>query len=185
MYVVQQLVRQLVYTVFISNNHPLFHLWCRKNLVKYQKLPKYYDLHFPQNFLFLLIFLTTSSNVKSSHILAKKQLYLSEKTSETKLESLATPNLDVCEKFKKDDINKFLIFHLTQLLLFLVKIRWKALKSEILSKYSSLNGPGGSYKQKCVFIENFPLILSPKSFGNSWGTLNLPFVFVIIMPSPT
>ena len=26
-YVVQQLVQQLVYTMFISNNCPLFHLW--------------------------------------------------------------------------------------------------------------------------------------------------------------
>ena len=34
---VRQLVRQLVYTIFISNNHASFHLRGRANLVKHQK----------------------------------------------------------------------------------------------------------------------------------------------------
>ena len=42
-YVVQQLVRQLVFTMFITNNHNSFHLWWKKNLVKHQKVSKYYD----------------------------------------------------------------------------------------------------------------------------------------------
>ena len=29
--------------MFITNNHATLHLWCRENLVKHQKLSKYYD----------------------------------------------------------------------------------------------------------------------------------------------
>ena len=36
-------MRQLVYTKFITNNHDLFHFWGMKNLVKHQKVQKYYD----------------------------------------------------------------------------------------------------------------------------------------------
>ena len=34
---------QLVYTMFISNNCTLFHLWRKENLVKHQKVSKYYE----------------------------------------------------------------------------------------------------------------------------------------------
>ena len=34
--VVSQLVRQLVHTMFITNNLASFHLWLKENLVKYQ-----------------------------------------------------------------------------------------------------------------------------------------------------
>ena len=50
------LVRQLGNTVFISNNRASFHLWWKENLVKHQKVSKYYendcsseDLHVMQN----------------------------------------------------------------------------------------------------------------------------------------
>ena len=33
---------QLVYTVFISNNRASFHLWSMENLLKHQKVSKYY-----------------------------------------------------------------------------------------------------------------------------------------------
>ena len=36
-------MRQLVYIMFISNNHPSFHLWLKKNLVKHLKVSKYYE----------------------------------------------------------------------------------------------------------------------------------------------
>ena len=36
-------MRQLVYTIFISNNHPSFHLRWKKNLVKHWKVSKYYE----------------------------------------------------------------------------------------------------------------------------------------------
>ena len=39
---VWQLVRQLVYTMFITYNHDSFHLWWKENFVKHQKVSKYY-----------------------------------------------------------------------------------------------------------------------------------------------
>ena len=36
-------MRQLIYTMFVSNNHALFHLWWKENLVKHQKVSKYYE----------------------------------------------------------------------------------------------------------------------------------------------
>ena len=36
-------MRQLFYTMFISNNHPSFHLWWKENLVKHRKVSKYYE----------------------------------------------------------------------------------------------------------------------------------------------
>ena len=41
--VVRYLVRQLVYTLFISDNYKSFHLWWREDLVKHQKVSKYYE----------------------------------------------------------------------------------------------------------------------------------------------
>ena len=40
--VVWQLVRQLIYAMFRSNNSAWFHLWCKENLVKHQKASKYH-----------------------------------------------------------------------------------------------------------------------------------------------
>ena len=34
---------QILCTVIITNNHAPFHLWCRKSLIKCQKVSKYYD----------------------------------------------------------------------------------------------------------------------------------------------
>ena len=36
-------MRQLIYSMFISNNCASFHLWWKENLLKYQKVSKYYD----------------------------------------------------------------------------------------------------------------------------------------------
>ena len=36
-------MRQLVYTMFVSNSRASFHLWCKENLLKHQKVPKYYE----------------------------------------------------------------------------------------------------------------------------------------------
>ena len=38
-----QYVRQLVYTMFISNSRTIFHLWWKENLVKHEKVSKYYE----------------------------------------------------------------------------------------------------------------------------------------------
>ena len=40
---VRQLVRQLVYTMFISNNHASCHLWWQEYLIKHQRVSKYYE----------------------------------------------------------------------------------------------------------------------------------------------
>ena len=69
-YVDLQLVRQLVYTMFITNNHASFHLWGKEYLVKYQKVSKHYVQDCLQNFLLLFMILFTASIVKGSHILA-------------------------------------------------------------------------------------------------------------------
>ena len=39
----QQLVRELVDTMIISNNRPSLHFWWKENLVKHQKVSKYYE----------------------------------------------------------------------------------------------------------------------------------------------
>ena len=36
-------MRQLVHTVFVSNNRASFHLWWKENLVKHQEVSKYYE----------------------------------------------------------------------------------------------------------------------------------------------
>ena len=56
-------MRQLVYTMFITNNHALFHLWWDK------KVLKYYVHDCLWNFL-LFMFLLTAQIVTNSHILA-------------------------------------------------------------------------------------------------------------------
>ena len=38
-------MRQLVYTMLITNNHPSFYLWWKKYLLKDQKVSKYYYHH--------------------------------------------------------------------------------------------------------------------------------------------
>ena len=38
-----EVIRQLVYTMFISNNHPSFHLWWKENLVNHLRGAKYYE----------------------------------------------------------------------------------------------------------------------------------------------
>ena len=66
--VVRQVVRQLEYTMFISNNHPLFNLWWNKNLVKHRKVSKYYETYCLHDFIFLFMFLLTIKKAKNSPI---------------------------------------------------------------------------------------------------------------------
>ena len=40
----QQLVRELVHTIFVSNNRTSFDLWWKENLVKHWNVSKYYKL---------------------------------------------------------------------------------------------------------------------------------------------
>ena len=60
-------MRELEYTTFISKNRASFNLWWKENLVKHEKVPKYYKTDFLQNFLFFFMFLLTTKFVKNSH----------------------------------------------------------------------------------------------------------------------
>ena len=72
--VVRQLVRQLVYTMFISNNRPSFHLWWKENLVKHQKVSKYYEtdcrlgLNIDLTYFYTYIFKVSVNFFCNSHI---------------------------------------------------------------------------------------------------------------------
>ena len=61
-------MRQLVYTMFISNDRPSCHLRWNENLVNHLKVSKYYETDCPQIFLLLIMLLLTNKVVKSSHI---------------------------------------------------------------------------------------------------------------------
>ena len=53
---VEELMRQPFYTTFLSNNCTSFDLWLKDNLIKHQKVSKYYEddcLHF---FVCLFVF---------------------------------------------------------------------------------------------------------------------------------
>ena len=53
-------MRQLVYTMFINNNRPSFHLWWKKNSVKHRKI-------WSQNILKLIVATVGSNNVFASN----------------------------------------------------------------------------------------------------------------------
>ena len=55
----------------MSNNRPSFHLWRRKNLVKHEKVSKYYENDCLQNLLSLFMSLLTAKFVRNSHIDAR------------------------------------------------------------------------------------------------------------------
>ena len=57
-------MRQLVYTMFISNNRASFPLWGKENLVRREKISKYYENYCIQNFVWLFISLLTATFVK-------------------------------------------------------------------------------------------------------------------------
>ena len=70
-YVVRQLVRQLVYTMFVRNNRASFHLRWKKNLVNHGKVPKYCETDCLQNFVLISMLLLRGKIVKNSHIKAE------------------------------------------------------------------------------------------------------------------
>ena len=61
-------MRQLVYTLFLSTNRALFHLWLMKNWVKDQKVSKCYENDSLQNFLSVNMSLSTAKAVRKSHV---------------------------------------------------------------------------------------------------------------------
>ena len=66
---------QLVYTMFISNNRPLFYLWWKENFVKHWKVSKYYGTDCLKSFLLLIMLLSTTNFVKNSHIYARNAFF--------------------------------------------------------------------------------------------------------------
>ena len=61
-------MRQVIYAIFISNNRPWFHLWLKENLVKHQKISKYYENDCLQSFVLLFLSLLATPIVENSHI---------------------------------------------------------------------------------------------------------------------
>ena len=54
--------------MFISNNCASFHLWGKGNLLKHEKVSKYYESGCMKNLLLLFMFLLTAPIDKNSHI---------------------------------------------------------------------------------------------------------------------
>ena len=72
-WVVWQLAKQLVYTMFNENNPASFHLWWKGNLVRHKKVSKYYGDDCLHNFLFYFYAFIKSRNL----------LYVSKKRPKT------------------------------------------------------------------------------------------------------
>ena len=53
---------------FITNNHFLFYLWWKENLLNYQKVWKHYENDFLQNFILFSMFLLTAFIVENCHV---------------------------------------------------------------------------------------------------------------------
>ena len=60
-----------MYTMFISYNRESLNLWPKENLVKHQKVLKYYENDCLQNFLLIFMSLLTATFVKNNHIWAR------------------------------------------------------------------------------------------------------------------
>ena len=78
-------MRQLIYTMFISNNRILLHLRRKENLIKHQKVSKYYENICLQNFLFLCMSLLKALIVKNNHIETKTYFFFLKKLRKTNL----------------------------------------------------------------------------------------------------
>ena len=63
-------MRQLVYTIFITNSHASFHLGSNENLMNHEKVSKFYEGSCLQNVLLLLMCLLKALIVENIHILA-------------------------------------------------------------------------------------------------------------------
>ena len=69
-----------------------------ENLLKPQKVSKYYEHDCLRKFLLLFMSLLTALIVKSSHILAAISFKFLKKTSYTKIERLSIPDMDLSAK---------------------------------------------------------------------------------------
>ena len=60
---------QLMYVMFINNNRTSFHLWWKGNLIKHQKVSKYYENDCLWNFISLFMSLLSALIVKNRYVL--------------------------------------------------------------------------------------------------------------------
>ena len=83
--------------MFITNKRASFHLQRKENVVKHQKVSKYYENDWLQNFFLLFMSLLTDPVVKNSHIEAGIS-FMFLKNVQNKLERLSIPSFDLSEK---------------------------------------------------------------------------------------
>ena len=91
----------LLIMMFINKNHASFHLWWKEDLVKHQKVSKYYDHHCQKNILLFFMSLSTALIVKNIHILIGIYLVFLEKHLRQILNSILIRNLVLKEKIGK------------------------------------------------------------------------------------
>ena len=113
--VVKEPVRQLVYTVFISNNHASFHLCWKKNLVKHKEISKYYKTDCLQYFLLVFTFLLTAKFVKNSHIYARMFFIVLKSVPKQTWSSVNTKYLPQLKDYKSSYEVKEILGFLCQL----------------------------------------------------------------------
>ena len=73
------MVMQVVCTMFITNNNASFHLCSKENLVKHQKVSKYYEHDYLRKSHLLFMSLLTDGIVKNSYNFVKIYLILPKK----------------------------------------------------------------------------------------------------------
>ena len=83
--------------MFITNKRASFYLQRKENVVKHQKVSKYYENDWLQNFFLLFMSLLTDPVVKNSHIEAGIS-FMFLKNVQNKLERLSIPSFDLSEK---------------------------------------------------------------------------------------
>ena len=137
-------MRQLAYTIFITNNYASFHLWWKGSIVKHHKVSNYYENDFLQNFLLLFLSLLTAPIDKNGDIIAViKFISLKNPLKQNSKSSNITLRLQQKDQKSSMKVKQVLALFATWLLKFYVKTVRKAWELQNLSKKSSLNRSGG------------------------------------------
>ena len=134
-------MREILYTMFISNKRASSQLWWKENLVKHERVSKYDENDCVQNRLLHFMSSLTVEFVKNSNIYAR--IYFISLTNVLK----QTCN-DFNIKFRpqwKDwkssyQLSKLFLFFATQFLYLYVKTVWEALELPKLSKKIKFEG---------------------------------------------
>ena len=125
-------MRQLVYTMFISNNRAWLCLWWKENLLKHQRVSKYYENDCLQNLLLHFMSLLTTRFVKNCHIWAGIYLIFLKKVLK-QIEMLLIPNFDLSKKIGKAVIKWEKIFALFCILIALT-LGWNSVRGLRVTK---------------------------------------------------